>query len=112
MTRWLDPPSVQIPGSFEALGLHPLAAQTLVRRGITELAEARTFLNPGEISPTYFPGIEPALELIQHAIHGGERICVWGDFDVDGQTSTTLLVSTLRSLGAAPRLALARCPPC
>jgi single-stranded-DNA-specific exonuclease len=100
MTRWLDPPSVQIPGSFGALDLHPLAAQTLVRRGITELAEARIFLNPGEIPPTYFPRIEPALDLIQHAIHRGERICVWGDFDVDGQTSTTLLVQALQALGA------------
>jgi len=41
-----------------------------------------------------------AAERLEKAIRQGETICVWGDFDVDGQTSTTLLVSTLRDLGA------------
>ena len=38
---------------------------------------------------------------MERAIRQGEEICVWGDFDVDGQTATTLLVSTLRDLGGA-----------
>jgi single-stranded-DNA-specific exonuclease len=40
-----------------------------------------------------------AADRLEAAIERGERICVWGDFDVDGQTATTLLVSTLRDLG-------------
>jgi len=102
MTRWIDPPEVPVPEEFAALGLHPIAAQTLVRRGITDLAAARAFLHPLETPPTPFPGAEAAADLIREAIRKGERICVWGDFDVDGQTSTTLLVQTLQSLGADP----------
>jgi single-stranded-DNA-specific exonuclease len=47
-----------------------------------------------------FPGIEPAIERIVAAIRDNESICVWGDFDVDGQSSTALLVQALRGLGA------------
>ena len=41
-----------------------------------------------------------AVNRLWRAIRGGEPICVWGDFDVDGQTATALLVGTLRDLGA------------
>jgi single-stranded-DNA-specific exonuclease len=100
MTRWLDPHPVNIPASFSALGLHPLVAQTLIRRGILTPDSARAFLHPDEIPSTPFPNIEPAVERIQEAIRNNDPICVWGDFDVDGQTSTALLVQTLQMLGA------------
>ncbi len=82
------------------LHLHPLVAQTLVRRGITTPEAARLFLHPERVTPVPFPGIEPAVERIQQAIRDRELICVWGDFDVDGQTSTSVLVQTLQGLGA------------
>jgi single-stranded-DNA-specific exonuclease len=44
--------------------------------------------------------METAVERITSAIRNNEPICVWGDFDVDGQTSTALLVQTLKGLGA------------
>lgn len=44
--------------------------------------------------------MERAVTRLDEAIRAHERICVWGDFDVDGQTSTTVLVATLRDLGA------------
>jgi single-stranded-DNA-specific exonuclease len=44
--------------------------------------------------------MERAVDRLLRAIRAGERICVWGDFDVDGQTATSLLVSALHSLGA------------
>jgi len=100
MTLWLDPHPVDVPASFSALGLHPLVAQTLIRRGIQTIDSAQAFLNPDSLPPTPFPNIEPAVERIISAIHEGEPICVWGDFDVDGQTATTLLVQTLQALGA------------
>src|SRR5262245_51774106 len=100
MTRWLDPQTVQIPASFAPLDLHPHVAQTLIRRGILTPAAAYAFLHPDTLPSTPFPGIEKALEIIGSAIRRHDRICVWGDFDVDGQTSTTLLVQTLRALGA------------
>ncbi|HMB21224.1 MAG TPA: single-stranded-DNA-specific exonuclease RecJ, partial [Anaerolineales bacterium] len=99
MTRWIDPSPVDIPASFADLNLPPLIAQTLIRRGIDSPETARAFLHPDVIPPTPFPNIEPAVERIQHAIRDRELICVWGDFDVDGQTSTTVLVQTLRTLG-------------
>ena len=100
VTRWIDPPPVEIPASFADLNLPPLIAQTLVRRGFTDAASARAFLNPDSLSSTQFPNIGAAVERIQAAIHNNEMICVWGDFDVDGQTSTALLVQTLQALGA------------
>jgi single-stranded-DNA-specific exonuclease len=100
MTRWIDPPPVDIPASFPDLGLPPLIARTLVRRGISDPAAARAFLRPDELPPTPFPGIEKAVDAINMAIRKKEPICVWGDFDVDGQTSTALLVQTLQALGA------------
>ncbi len=103
MTQWLDPTPVTIPESFADLGLHPLAEQTLVRRGISELPAAKSFLDPNAYTPTDgwdLPDLRPAVDRVEQAIRTGESICVWGDFDVDGQTSTALLVQTLRILGA------------
>jgi single-stranded-DNA-specific exonuclease len=100
MTRWLDPHPIQIPASFSMLGLPPLIAQTLVRRGISDPAAARAFLHPDETPSTPYPEIEDAVDIISLATRNKERICVWGDFDVDGQTSTALLVQTLRAVGA------------
>src|SRR5215207_4799645 len=100
MTRWVDPPPVEIPASFADLNLPPLLAQTLVRRGISTPEAARAFLQPDSQPSTPFPNIAPAVERINAALRSHEMICVWGDFDVDGQTSTTVLVQTLQTLGA------------
>ena len=100
VTRWINPPPVKIPASFAELELPPLVAETLVRRGMDTLEAARAFLHPDSLPSTPFPGIERAAEIIHEAIRSGKLICVWGDFDVDGQTSTTVLVQTLQVLGA------------
>jgi single-stranded-DNA-specific exonuclease len=100
MTRWIDPPPVQIPASFLDLNLPALIAQTLVRRGIQTLDSARAFLHSDAAPPAPFPKIGPAVERIQEAVRNKDMICVWGDFDVDGQTSTALLVQALRALNA------------
>jgi single-stranded-DNA-specific exonuclease len=100
MTRWLDPIPVNIPPSFTDLNLHPLVAQTLLRRGFNSPADIETFLYSDSQPSTPFPNIEPAVERILMAIRRNEIICVWGDFDVDGQTSTTVLVQALRSIEA------------
>ncbi len=102
-TRWLDPSPLEIPVSFADLNLPPLVAGTLVRRGITTPEAARAFLDPDSqplVSPYELPGMQAAVQRILLAIRSNEQICVWGDFDVDGQTSTTLLVQTLRALSA------------
>ncbi len=100
MTRWLDPQPIEIPASFSDLNLPLLIQQTLLRRGINSKEEAETFLYPEKVLSTPFPNIESAVEIINHHIEQKNKICVWGDFDVDGQTSTALLVQTLQALNA------------
>ena len=102
MTRWLDPISIDA-SHLSPLNLPPLIAQTLVRRGIQTIDSAKAFLHPDATPFTPFPNIEPAVERILESIRKNEPICVWGDFDVDGQTSTALLVQTLRMLNADVR---------
>lgn len=105
--RWLEPESVEVPRQFrEAVGGHPLVAETLVRRGVATIAAARAFLDPNAYMPAPpedLPGMSAAVERVWHAVGNGEPILVWGDFDVDGQTATTVLVECLRDLGADVR---------
>ena len=100
MRRWIEPVETAVAADLQATaGGHPLVGQTLVRRGILD---ARAFLDPAAYSPAApeeLPDMQAAVERVEHALRQGETICVWGDFDVDGQTATALLVSTLRSLG-------------
>lgn len=100
MTRWLEPGPVEIPASFSDLDLPRIIAQTLVRRGIRDTAAAHAFLHPDTIPSVPFPGIEKAVEYVILAMRSNSPVCVWGDFDVDGQTSTTVLVQTLQAIGA------------
>ncbi|HET89726.1 MAG TPA: single-stranded-DNA-specific exonuclease RecJ [Chloroflexi bacterium] len=104
---WIEPSPVQVSESLrEAVGGHPLVADTLARRGLTTVEAARAFLDPDQYRPappTDLPGAVEAAERLERAIRRGELICVWGDFDVDGLTSTATLLSTLQDLGAAVR---------
>jgi len=102
--NWLEPQDVHVPEELQlAIGGHPLVAKTLVRRGFTEVESAQAFLDADcyqPAQPAELPNVIRAAERLEKAIQQKEAICVWGDFDVDGQTATTLLVSTLRDLGA------------
>jgi single-stranded-DNA-specific exonuclease len=63
-------------------------------------------LDPDAYSPCSaeaLPGLPTAADRLHDAVRRREAICVWGDFDVDGQTATTILVQTLRDLGAEVR---------
>ncbi len=87
----------------DALGVHPLTARLLVNRRITDPAEADAFLNPGLHhlhDPFGLPDMDKAARRIADAIARGETIFVYGDYDVDGVTSTALYVRTLTALGA------------
>ncbi len=100
MTRWLDPSPIEIPASFSTLNLPPLIVQTLLRRGISSPVAVEAFLHPDKILSTPYPNIEATVERILLAIRNKDLICIWGDFDVDGQTSTAVLVQALRALDA------------
>ncbi|MBE0408125.1 MAG: single-stranded-DNA-specific exonuclease RecJ [Anaerolineales bacterium] len=103
MRNWVEPHKVTIPAGLEnEVGGHRLLSQLLVQRGITDVDAARAFLDSQYYRPTppgELAGMEKAVERIEKAIQIGEIIGVWGDFDVDGQTATALLVSALRGLG-------------
>lgn len=102
--NWLAHESLDLPESFTAgIGGHPQVALALARRGFQTLEAAQAFLDPRRYepaSPFALPDMHRAVERLLVAIEAKEAVCVWGDFDVDGQTSTTLLVSALRALGA------------
>lgn len=87
----------------DELGLGPAAAAILARRGHTDLAQARDFLAADtRTDPAALPGAAAACALILRHVEAGSRILVFGDYDVDGVTSTAMMVRTLRALGADP----------
>ncbi|MCA9885745.1 MAG: single-stranded-DNA-specific exonuclease RecJ, partial [Anaerolineae bacterium] len=104
MKTWLDPQAVSVPDDLRAaVGGHPIVAETLVGRGISQPEMALRFLDPEHYtpaSPYELPDMEKAVARVRQAIREQATILVWGDFDVDGQTSTALLVSALTELGA------------
>mgnify|MGYP001073930313 CR=1 FL=1 len=101
--HWILPEDIELPSDFqESIGGDPLVAQALYRRGIQTLQAANAFLDPDAFdpcSPAALPDSETAWDLLQEALNRDQSILVWGDFDVDGQTATALLVEALRELG-------------
>uniref|UniRef100_A0A7C1FIE6 Single-stranded-DNA-specific exonuclease RecJ n=1 Tax=Caldilinea aerophila TaxID=133453 RepID=A0A7C1FIE6_9CHLR len=98
----LKPPITPSPELIAAVGGHPLVAQLLAQRGIDTPEKAIPFLDPKQYKPappSALCGVEEAATLLYEAIRSQRNILVWGDFDVDGQTSTALLVTALRMLG-------------
>jgi single-stranded-DNA-specific exonuclease len=95
-------PHRQASALARALGLSEITASVLVRRGYGDPDEARAFL-AGE-QPLHDPfllgDMGDAVERIRAAIGSGRRICVHGDYDVDGICATVLAVLILRELGA------------
>lgn len=87
-----------------ALGVAPLVARIMVAHGIGGVEEGRLFLTPSLerdwADPLIIPGMAEVAARVERAVRDGEVIAVFGDFDVDGITSTCLLTEALRQLGA------------
>lgn len=103
--RWLmqeaDPEAVARLAA--ELGVSPLLAGVLWRRGFQDPQAARAFLWGGLetlADPALLPDVFLALARIRQAIENQEKILVYGDYDVDGVTGTALLLLVLRQLGA------------
>jgi single-stranded-DNA-specific exonuclease len=80
-----------------------IVAQLLYNRGVASADAARRFLDAslsGLHSPELLPGVADAADRIYRAVKEARKICIYGDYDVDGITGTTLLVQCLRLLGA------------
>jgi single-stranded-DNA-specific exonuclease len=110
--RWIlrspDLSRVQTLLSCPDLLLTPLLARLLVNRGIDTPERAISFLSPslreGLRSPLLFPDMGKATERILRARTQDERVCVYGDYDVDGITGSAQLLLFLRELGMGPDL--------
>jgi len=101
MRVWQRPEAVAVPAELvEAVGGAYLA-EILFRRGFRTPDSALTFLTGGiELDSPELPDLEAGVATLVDSLLRRERICVYGDYDTDGVTSTALLVALLRSLHA------------
>lgn len=110
MKRWMFSPIDKEKAAqlSEACELPPFLALLLTARGLTEPDEVKEFLEGGELSddPFAFADMDVAVDRIQRALDGGERITIFGDYDADGITATVLLYTYLREKGAQVRYLL------
>lgn len=94
-----------IAACAQKLGLPDVLARILCARGIA-LEDAEAFLSPTlkhfMPDPSHLLDMDSAAERIAAAIRGNETIAIFGDYDVDGATSSALLVRYFRALGAEP----------
>ncbi|MBQ2686849.1 MAG: single-stranded-DNA-specific exonuclease RecJ [Clostridia bacterium] len=86
----------------ENLGISPLAAKLLVIRGIDSVAKAKAFVCFSDFAlhdPFLMPDMDKATARIVRAVEDKEKILVYGDYDVDGVTSVSILMLYFRSIG-------------
>ncbi len=87
------------------LGVSGVVAQVLINRGITTVEEARNFLSTKtELlhDPYLMKDMDKAVARIRRAVDNREKVRIFGDYDVDGVTSTAVLLKALQRIGAAP----------
>ena len=103
--KWIvkeaDTRSVQAVAS--ALGVSELTATVLYHRGIIDAQAAKNFLEPESApfnDPFVMKGMRTAVDRIIKALNAEEKICVYGDYDVDGMSASAILLRTFRRLGA------------
>jgi len=85
------------------LGVSPILAALLINRGYADERAARVFLSPtyDQLHEPYdMLGMKEAVARLQHAITNGERVLIYGDYDVDGTTGTAILLRALKLLNA------------
>ena len=102
--RWIVKPVTdqEAVGRLSAeLGVDPVLASLLVQRGVTTFEQARSFFRP-DLSELHDPflmkDMDRAVERLRKAIVSGEKILVYGDYDVDGTTAVSLVYSFLRKI--------------
>lgn len=101
--KWIFPPlNINLQTEISnALSISPVLSQLLINRGLTDVESAKMFLqsNLSLLSdPMLLPDIEKSCERIIDALSQGEKITVYGDYDVDGISATALMVQCLDTL--------------
>ena len=103
--RWVVKPQgdpATVAELAAALGVSPKLANLLVQRGIANVEAARAFFNPrleDLHDPFLMKDMARAVERIERAVRDGEKIMVYGDYDVDGTTAVALVYKFLRKIG-------------
>jgi single-stranded-DNA-specific exonuclease len=95
--------SARVAALGQAAGVPAVVAQLLIGRGICDPDGVRQFLDvklSGLRDPEELPGASRAAELLHQAIRDGRRITVYGDYDADGMTATSILLLCLKLLHA------------
>lgn len=98
----MAPPNPEGRTALEQAGLPPLLAAVLSARGINTAEQARSLLDPPQqelYDPLLLKDMDKAVRRIRQAIQTGETVAVYGDYDVDGITSTCLLTDFLTHQG-------------
>lgn len=111
--RWIHTPLpvAAIEELSRTAGISPVLAELMLRNGHIEPAAATKFLNPAlsELNdPFLLRNVEAGAKRLSQAIAKHEEVVVLGDYDVDGVSSTALLVSILRRFGLNPRFVVPR----
>jgi len=100
----IKPPNLALQEQLSsALNISRITAQLLVNRGISDAAEAKSFMSSSFSAchdPFLLKDMHKAVERIKKSIADKEPILVYGDYDVDGITSVTILYSALKNMGA------------
>ncbi len=102
--RWVvsEPDIVLAKKISKNLSLSSITAKVLVNRGVRSEADADTFLNSSLFdlpSPFLMRGMQRAVDRLSLALQKGEKIAIYGDYDVDGVTATAVLYGFLREIG-------------
>jgi single-stranded-DNA-specific exonuclease len=88
----------------QALSISSATASLLLARGVTTPHEATNWMSLQTAhDPFLIPDMEPAVERLHEAVSGGEPVCFYGDYDVDGMSATALYLSFFGSRGADVR---------
>lgn len=99
--RWLTkqiPSQEQIEKLSKEINVNPYLSAILLQRGITNFNEAKEFFRPSREAlhdPFLMKGMEAAVQRLKTAIDAGEKILIYGDYDVDGTTAVALVYSYL-----------------
>lgn len=97
-------PEAEVLRIRDLLGLPHFIAATLVARGVTDPHSAARFINPSLdtdwLDPYLIPGLGEVADALERCIRKDQHILVFGDFDLDGISATTVLTRGLRELGA------------
>lgn len=111
--RWTHtpPPAAEVEALSKSAGVSRVLAELLMRAGQRSSETAATFLQPalaGLNDPFLLRNLEAAATRLRQAIAQREQVVVLGDYDVDGVSSTALLVMILRRFGLDPRFVVPR----